>query len=314
MAETWEQLLARQQGVFTHAQAAEHGLGSGLLRERERDFVYRTIAPRVMYVAAAIVLPRPALLWRAVLTVEGALISHATAAELWGLRLPACDDIHVTIPRGNWVPRRGIRVHTFLPAYPCPGATRHGLPVTTVARSLIDAFGLIESPDDRRTLIAEAFRARRTTVPRMCAAVLTRPQVARRAELFHVIDLAAGGSQSAGEMRLFEFLRRSGLPAPTRQHVPQLPGGRRYIDCALAAYRIAIEYDGRWHLTDGQRHDDQLRDEALRRLKWVSIRVSDRRLRDERRLAADIWANIAEQAERLGLDPATARATHVRPA
>jgi very-short-patch-repair endonuclease len=104
-------------------------------------------------------------------------------------------------------------------------------------------------------------------------------------------------------MKLLDLIARWSLPTPSRQHMPQLPSGRRYIDCALPAYRIAIEYDGRHHLTDAQRHDDQMRDEALRRLGWVTIRVSGRRLRDERRLVADIWANVTEQAQRFGREP-----------
>ena len=118
-----------------------------------------------------------------------------------------------------------------------------------------------------------------------------------------MLELAGDGSHSGGEMRLHEFMVRWGLPTPVRQFEVQLPRGRRYVDCALPAYKIAIEYDGRHHLTDAQRHDDQLRDEALRRLHWVTIRVSDRRLRDERRLATDLWANIREQALRLGIEP-----------
>ncbi len=129
------------------------------------------------------------------------------------------------------------------------------------------------------------------------------PQVRRRSELFRTVEMACGGSHSGGEMRLYDFMARWSLPTPVRQHVPQLPRGRRYVDCALPSYKIAIEYDGRHHLTDAQRHDDQLRDEALRRLQWVTIRVSDRRLRDEQSLAGDIWANVVEQAQRFGIEP-----------
>jgi len=61
------------------------------------------------------------------------------------------------------------------------------------------------------------------------------------------------------------------LPEPSRQH---LPNGQRFVDCALPAYKIAIEYDGRHHLTDEQQHSDQLRDESLRRLQTGAIKLN----------------------------------------
>ena len=50
--------------------------------------------------------------------------------------------------------------------------------------------------------------------------------------------------------------------------------GRRYLDCALPAYKICLEYDGDLHLTDVQKHDDIIRDQTLRRLGWHTIRVT----------------------------------------
>lgn len=303
MAETWSELLARQHGVFTVAQALGHGLTRALLLTRERDGLYRTVAPRTLYAAGAVELPRRARLWRAVLSLDQAVLSHTTAAQVWELRLPRSDAIHVSVPRANWREREGIEIHTVTSPTPEDRAMKCGLPVTALERSLIDAFALCDSQDDRRTLVAEAFRGRRTTSAKLSQAVLRMPLVPRRAELFQVIELAAGGGQSAGEMTLYEFMLRWSLPAPVRQYVLQVGRGRRYVDCALPSYRLAIEYDGRLHLTDAGRHDDQLRDEALRRLQWVTVRVSDRRLRDEARLAADIWANLAEQSQRLGRGP-----------
>ncbi len=179
---------------------------------------------------------------------------------------------------------------------------RGGLPVTSLERTLIDLFGSLKRRDQRLALLAEAFRNRQTTRERMHAAILRMPQVRGRGELFHTIELAAGGSHSAGEMRLFEFMAEWGLPAPERQRVARLPTGRRYLDCALPAYKIALEYDGDLHLTDKGKHDDIMRDQVLRRLGWHTIRVTDLRMSDERQLATDIWADITERAAALGVE------------
>lgn len=301
--ETWEQLLKRQHGLFTLAQAGAHGVPTPLLRQRERDGLYRTVAPKTMYVAGSVELPPRAQLWRAVLTLDHAALSHTTAAILWQLRVADDDAVHVTVPRGGWRPRTGFQLHTSRSMSALDRGIRCDLPVTSLERSLVDTFDLLEVADARKTLVADAFRSRVTTLAKVSDCVLRLAQLHRRAELFECLELAAGGSHSAGEMKLLAFLTRWSFPTPARQLVPELRYGRRYVDCAFPAYQIALEYDGRHHLDDAQRHDDQLRDEALRRLRWVTIRISGRRLRDERRLAGDIRANLVEQAERFGLEP-----------
>lgn len=300
--ETWEQLLRRQHGLFTLAQGKAHGVPRSVSRERERDGLYRTVAPRTMYVAGAVGLSDEALLWRAILTCRAAVVSHTTAARLWGLRLRDDGRLHVTVPRQHWRRRTGIEMHTATRMAAADCVVRRLLPATSLARTLVDAFGILEGADERATLVADAFRDRRLHMTDISACVMRMDVVPRRAELFAVLELAAGGSQSAGEIRLLAILRRWGLPEPARQHTLRLPSATREIDCALAAYQIALEYDGRHHLDDVQRHHDQLRDEELRRVQWLTIRISGRRLRDEARLVRDIWANIVEQAERLGVE------------
>jgi very-short-patch-repair endonuclease len=303
MADTWDELLAEQHGVFTKSQAAGHGIGAPVLADRLRDGVYREVAPRTFYAGGAAPLPTGALRWRALLSLTDATISHLTAAEVWRLSVPASSDVHVTVPRKKWKPRDGVAVHRAQHLTDADITTRDGLRVTGLERTLIDAFELLKKRDDRRTLIADAFRSRRTTTDRMSEAILRIPQLRRRAELVYTIDLAAGGSHSAGEMRLYEFVAAWDLPAPERQFVPQLPKGKRYVDCALPAYKIALEYDGRLHLTDRQKHDDIMRDQLLRRLQWHTIRVTELRMRDAEQLAADIWQDIVDRAAALGVPP-----------
>lgn len=306
MDETWDELLVKQHGIFTVLQARAHGLSRDLLGARVGGRLYRKVAPGTMYVGGPLPLPPAARLWRAVLSPDEAVVSHTTAARLWDLRLPAGDDIHVTIPRELWRPRWEVAIHTTKTRLTMDLSTRCDLPVTTVERSLIDAFGILEAASSRRTLVAEAVRVEATSVQALSDCIDRMEKVRRRAELVRVIVLTAGGSQSAGEMKLYEFALRWSLPQPERQYIARLPNGPRFVDLALPAYKIAVEYDGRHHLVDEQQYADQLRDEALRRLHWVTVRVSERRLLDEPRLAADIWANMREQAERFGLEPPAA--------
>src|SRR4051794_25155196 len=62
----------------------------------------------------------------------GAALSHQTAAALWDLRRASGAAIHVTTPRRVRPP--GLIVHRSEPEW----TRRHGIPVTTVARTLDD--------------------------------------------------------------------------------------------------------------------------------------------------------------------------------
>jgi len=292
-------------GIFTRAQAGEHGITPQQLADRVRDGFYRKVAPETFYVGGATELPAPTQQWRAVLSLKSATISHQTAAPYWGLKVRSSAAVHVTVAPEDWRKRTGVVVHRSQHLGSDDVTERRGLRVTTLERTIVDLFETLEQRDDRRAMVAEAFRRRQTTAKRLSDVVLRIPQLSRRGELLYTVELAAGGSHSAGEMRLYEFMAAWGLPKPRRQLVPHLPKGRRYVDCALPEYQIALEYDGQLHLTDKQKHDDVMRDQLLRRLRWHTIRVTELRMRDERWLAQDIWADILEQAKALGVVPPT---------
>ena len=79
-----------------------------------------------------------ALVGRATGTV-GAVLSHRSAAELWGL-LPAGDGpVDVSLPSRSGRRRRpGIRIHRPMSLEPAEMTRRRGIPVTSPARTLAD--------------------------------------------------------------------------------------------------------------------------------------------------------------------------------
>ena len=95
---------------------------------------------------------------------QGAVLSHTSGAELWGIRrrvrrLPnpgEPTDVHVTVPRTSGVRRRdGIALHrsTTLIAAEC--TRRDGIPVTKPARTLADLRPLL-SPAQFSAALREA--------------------------------------------------------------------------------------------------------------------------------------------------------------
>lgn len=87
------------------------------------------------------------------------------------------------------------------------------------------------------------------------------------------------GSWSRPETLLRLLIVRTGLPEPVLNTPVALEDGRfAYPDLAWPDYRIAIEYDGRWHDSDDRRGADGDRQERLADIGWLVVRVRARAL------------------------------------
>src|SRR5206468_3749619 len=124
---------------------------------------------------------------------EGAVLSHRSATELWGLLEPRNGPVDITIPTAGGRRRRpGIRLHRF-PSLPKAATTRHhGIAVTTPAQTIAD-LRRVASIDDVRRAIREAE--------------------------FHRLDLGGEGADldltgSELERRFLGLCRRHRLPKP----------------------------------------------------------------------------------------------------
>ncbi|MDQ3982223.1 MAG: DUF559 domain-containing protein [Actinomycetota bacterium] len=85
------------------------------------------------------------------------------------------------------------------------------------------------------------------------------------------------GSAAASplEARVARRLHRSTLPPPVRQHEVRLPSGRRYLDFAWPAARVAVEVDGyRWHSSRTAWERDRARLRELRRAGWTIVHTT----------------------------------------
>lgn len=69
---------------------------------------------------------------------DGTVLSHRSAAELWGFGYEARGRIDVTIPRRSRLERRGIRVRCRPRLPERSVVVRHGIPVTHPVQTLID--------------------------------------------------------------------------------------------------------------------------------------------------------------------------------
>jgi predicted transcriptional regulator of viral defense system len=128
------EIAARQHGVVSRGQLVELGLGPSAIEYRIREGALHRVF-RGVYAVGHPALPPLGRTHAAVLACgPGALLSHRSGAELWGLLRTSRYLIDVTVPRRTRG-QRGINVHFALDSEP---AELDGIPVASVARTLFD--------------------------------------------------------------------------------------------------------------------------------------------------------------------------------
>jgi very-short-patch-repair endonuclease len=138
-AEVVADIAAHQHGVVSAAQL----YGAGLSRAAITRWAQAGRLHRLHRGVYAVGHARVALEGRWLAAVlacgEGAVLSHESAATLWGIS-PRCPSIvHVTVPTQNGRRRRtGIRMHRSATLTSTEATRRRNIPVTTHARTLRD--------------------------------------------------------------------------------------------------------------------------------------------------------------------------------
>ena len=148
-------LAERQHGVVSRAQLLELGLNRGAITHRIELGRLRPVHRGVYRIG---LLSGDGRRMAAVLACgPGAVLSHLSAAALWGIRQSG--RIEVTTPASRRGPR-GVTVHRS-PLRDDERTTHRGIPTTTVPRTLLDLSAVVR-PDDLRSALRQAEQLRLT--------------------------------------------------------------------------------------------------------------------------------------------------------
>lgn len=287
-------LANRQYGVVGRQQLLDAGLGRGMIRLRLQAGRLHRMHPGVYSVGHRIV-PREGKWVAAVLAGgEGTVISHRSAAALWGLRKDA-DGVEITTPRSTRSSRSLRRHCAKLPRDEV--TLKRGIPVTTVSRTLLDLAAAL-APKDFERAVREAEVLRLPDRPPLSELLVRYPgqRGARtvRTVLERLSRLPGGITRSPLEDRFLRLSQRTGLPAPETNVTLSL-GNRRYeADCLWRKQRLILELDG--HEAHGTRaafEGDRERDRRLQAAGWTVVRATSRQLNEATGLARDIHAILA---------------------
>jgi hypothetical protein len=206
-----------------------------------------------------------------------AVVSHLTAASLWGLQVPLVPTdprVHLTVPPGRRVRQRADRrIHCSV--VPAPArAVRSGVCVTSLPRTWIDLAAQLPLP----ALLAVTDQVLRRHVPAgALLALLGEARGARGTRAARrVLPLGDQRSGSPLESVLRWLLHEAGLPAPVLQHAVLDPSGGKVgeVDLAWPDHRVVVEFDGDLHRDRPVFVDDLRRQNGLVLAGWTVLRFS----------------------------------------
>jgi predicted transcriptional regulator of viral defense system len=293
-------LAVSQHGVLTAAQLSDCGLTRSAVSRRVAAGTLHPVHRGVYSIAPPELLSRYGRWMAAVLACgPGAALSHRSAAALHDLRQTDRAAIEVIVPGTTTRTHRGIQVHRSTTLAAQDITVIDGIPVTTVARTLMDLAAVLPRRAVERALDHAAQRE-----------VL---------DLTRVYDVIDRNRHSKGARRLKRILADYLLDAPTennfeelflklcRDHNLPLPERQVYIDpddgepiirgdFVWREQRLIVETDGRQtHGTHGAFESDRRRDQRLTLAGWRVLRITWKQLTHEPKRIARIVAQALRQ-------------------
>lgn len=194
----------------------------------------------------------------------GAVLSHGSAAALWGLLKPATGPTDVSVPTRSGRGRRsGIRIHRCASLSPKQATWRQRIPVTTPTRTIQDLEAALPS-----------WLARRARRQAEVSGLRLDPEV------------VGDRTRSDLESDFLRLCRHHGIPTPE----VNVKVGRWTVDFLWRQRRIAVEtdfYD--YHRGRIAFQDDRARELELRRHGLAVHRFSEEQVNQEpEEIAADL--------------------------
>jgi len=273
-----DELARAQHGLLTTAQAVE-ALGASRKQRWVAEGRLASVQPGVLRLAGAPETWHQALM-AASLAADG-VVSHRSAAELWGLIQPA-GHIEVSVrPSRHPRLRPPAVAHRILDHHPDLAVARAQLRVTDPVRTIVD-LGLVLPRWSVDAALGQGLRTRLLTSPevRRLREALGRQGRNGTGIIGEVLEerrLNGGGDDDSElEKRLAALVRRYDLPRPVlQQEVWQ--GGRfvARVDAAYPERRLAIEVDGyEHHPSPAAFQHDRTRQNRLVALGWTVLRFT----------------------------------------
>lgn len=274
-------LTRRQHGVFSVRQAERCGLPQRTVSARSRAGRYSRVQPGVYRVAAA---PdgRRARYMAAVLAVtaddDPAVLSHGSAADVWGVDPGRGDVIHVVSETHHPGRLDGVRAHRTKALPERHRAEHGGIPVTSPERTLCELACCVGYERLRRA-VASAVRRDLVTAASVAATMSELGRIRGKRKLRMILTELNPLEREAREGLESLFLRTlswAGFPPSAMNHPTRdADGARRLLDAVYLrgdydlVEPVWVELDGReFHTSPLDVLDDREREDLLVAAGW----------------------------------------------
>jgi very-short-patch-repair endonuclease len=268
---------ARQHGVVSRGQLVEAGLARGAIEHRVRmGWLYRMY--RGVYAVGHPPLTQEARWMGAVLAYgDDAALSHACAAALWEIRPYNGVWIDVTTAsRGGRARRDRIRLHRSSTLSADSVTTHRAIPVTTIARTLLDVAATLTQPSLARTVEQSEIR-RLFHLDAIDDTLARNPHHPGARKLTRALELYRHDELTRSDLEaIFRTLcDHHGLPRPLVNHIVE----EKEVDFFWPDERVVVETDGRaTHFTIAAYERDRARDAHLTTLGYRVLRFTERQV------------------------------------
>jgi very-short-patch-repair endonuclease len=251
---------ARQHGVVT---AKQLGMSSTSITKRLRSGSLHRVH-RGVYAVGHTRLSEKGEWMAAVLAAgEHAVLCGLSAAVLWQAWRRKVREIHVLVPHDRR-PHPGFHLHTTRHIHPSDVTEHDGIPVTTMARTLVDLTDTLTTHQLANVIHEAAFRNRFNRTATLAA--MTRANGRRNlAKLAKAIQSNSPGTRSDLEDRFLEL-----IPGLQPNVNPTIEG----LEVDFELNGLVVEIDGPGHNRPRTRRDDAARDAILKAAGYSVLRLT----------------------------------------
>jgi hypothetical protein len=309
-------LAAKQYGYVTREQLLTIGLG-------RRAIQYRVVVGQLIPVHGGVyavghlpIGPVPRAFAAVLACGDNAVLSHGSAATLWGFNKYWDTPLEVTVP--SLRTRKGITVHRSCMLTRRDITRQLGVPVTSPARTVLDIAPRLT--DERLTRVVNNARHARYLHLDDLADVLARnPNHPGTKRLRPFVEVSGGLTRSELEDRFVAFTRRYGLPTPATNVIVH----GHEVDVLFVEERLIVELDSwEFHRFRSNFEDDRNRDADTLAGGYGTVRVTDERLSGEpeaearrlHKILAERRRTLTVLSNSLARMPPTGAPTSERPA
>ncbi len=210
----------------------------------------------------------------AALIVDKAVVSHRSAAVLWGV-LRSSTVAEITLPSELRCRLSGLQVHrSRIPWTPSDTRWKYNAKVSAPERNLVELAATVEA-DELEGILDSYVHERLTTLTRIASTRARWTRAKGTTTLDRLLEDRLNGmgiTRSWLERKAAKVLRSAGIPEPVRNHPVTVAGRQRFLDLAWPLMKIGVEADSwKHHANPRDWGRTRTRDRQLQAAGWIIV-------------------------------------------